>query len=140
MSSIATKPLHPSVASRLDPGYVEIYNSTIQYFPPLGTTPWNRAIREAEDEHEIRAPLDVAKVQDFDLTHAKIRTFTPHGPVPKGGWPVFIFMHGGGWTLGNIRIGTSFSTHVAEGAHCVVVSTLSKPSIGSYKTVHHHYT
>ncbi|KAF8056307.1 alpha/beta hydrolase fold-domain-containing protein [Lyophyllum atratum] len=67
-------------------------------------------------------PLEVAKTQDFALKHTKFRSFTPKGEAPDGGWPVFIFFHGGGWTLGTIASETSFSTNMSVGAKCVVLS------------------
>ncbi|KAG6860689.1 hypothetical protein C0995_008602 [Termitomyces sp. Mi166 len=93
---IPHQPLHPSVIARLDPEYVEFHNTALQYIVPPHTLSWDPAIR---DEPAVvpggSPPLEVAKTQDFDLPHTKIRTFTPHGTVPEGGWPVFIFFHGG---------------------------------------------
>ncbi|KAH0584741.1 hypothetical protein H2248_008013 [Termitomyces sp. 'cryptogamus'] len=122
MERIAHQPLHPSVITRLDPEYVEFHNMTLQYIVPPHTLTWNPAIRDEPVVPGGSPPLEVAKTQDFDLAHTKIRTFTPHGTVPDGGWPVFIFFHGGGWTLGNITSETSFATRMAVGAHCVVIS------------------
>ncbi|KAG6899892.1 hypothetical protein C0993_005691 [Termitomyces sp. T159_Od127] len=119
---IPQQPLHPSVVARLDPEYIEFHNATLQYIVPPHTLAWDPAIRNGPVVPGGSPPLDVAKTQDFDLKYTKIRTFTPHGTVPEGGWPVFIFFHGGGWTLGDIASETSFSTHMAVGAHCVVVS------------------
>ncbi|KAG5730617.1 AB hydrolase superfamily protein [Termitomyces sp. T112] len=94
MERIAHQPLHPSVITRLDPEYVEFHNMTLQYIVPPHTLTWNPAIRDEPVVPGGSPPLEVAKTQDFDLAHAKIRTFTPHGTVPDGGWPVFIFFHG----------------------------------------------
>ncbi|KAG6887261.1 hypothetical protein C0992_013099 [Termitomyces sp. T32_za158] len=119
---IPQQPLHHSVISRLDPEYIEFHNAVLQYIVPPHTLAWDPAIRDGPVVPGGSPPLEVAKTQDFDLKHTKIRTFTPYGTVPEGGWPVFIYFHGGGWTLGNIASETSFSTHMAVGAHCVVVS------------------
>ncbi|KAG6844655.1 hypothetical protein H0H87_005106 [Tephrocybe sp. NHM501043] len=119
---IAHQPLHLSIIGRLDPEYIEFHNSTLQYIVPPHTLVWDPAIRDAPVVPGGAPSLEVARTQDFDLTYTKIRTFTPKGEVPEGGWPVFIFFHGGGWTLGNIASETSFSTHMAVGAHCIVIS------------------
>ncbi|KAG6832984.1 hypothetical protein H0H92_004868 [Tricholoma furcatifolium] len=134
---IAHQPIDPSFLAKLDPEYIQFHNSTLQYIVPPHTLAWEPSIRHAPAVPGGAPALEVAKTQDFSLTHTKIRTFTPHGQVPKGGWPVFIFFHGGnfinrsealadrnagGWTLGNIESETSFSTHMAVGANCVVVS------------------
>ncbi|KAG6864672.1 hypothetical protein C0991_007947 [Blastosporella zonata] len=119
---IAHQPLHPSAIARLDHEYIEFHNTTLQYIVPPHTLAWNPAIRNAPAVPGGAPPLEVAKTRDFELPHTKIRTFTPRGETPEGGWPVFIFFHGGGWTLGDISSETSFSTHLAVGAHCVVIS------------------
>ena len=87
--------LHPSVIAKLDPEYVELHNSTLQYVVPPDTLKWDPAIRNGTAVPGSSEPLDVSKTQDFDLTRTKIRTFTPKGETPDGGWPVFIFFHGG---------------------------------------------
>ncbi|GLB38127.1 putative lipase esterase [Lyophyllum shimeji] len=119
---IAHQPLHPSIIPRLDPEYLAFHTSTLQYIVPPHTLPWDPAIRNAPAVPGGSAPLEVARTQDFDLTHTKVRAFTPKGETPEGGWPVFIFFHGGGWTLGNIASETSFATNMAVRANCVVVS------------------
>ncbi|KAG6908209.1 hypothetical protein DXG01_005681 [Tephrocybe rancida] len=119
---IAHQPLHPSIIPRLDHEYIEFHNETLQYIVPPHTLAWDPAIRNTPAVPGESPALEVAKTQDFDLSHTKIRTFTPKGKIPEGGWPVFIFFHGGGWTFGTIASENSFSTHMAVGAHCVVIS------------------
>ncbi|KAF8876842.1 alpha/beta hydrolase fold-domain-containing protein [Infundibulicybe gibba] len=122
MTSAIKQPLHPSVIPRLDPEYVAFHNSVIAYLDPPSTAAWDPAIRLRPTVPGGSAPLAVGKTQDFELTHTKVRTFTPEGNPPSGGWPVFIFFHGGGWTLGGISAETSFSTNMCVHAQCVVVS------------------
>jgi len=119
---IAHQPIHPTFISRVDPEYVAFHNSTMQYIERPETLKWNPALRNAPAVPGGSEPLEVAKTQDFDLTHTKIRAYTPMGDSPTGGWPLFIFFHGGGWTFGNIGAEASFSTNMAVGAHCVVIS------------------
>ncbi|KAI9444773.1 alpha/beta hydrolase fold-domain-containing protein [Lactarius indigo] len=100
--------LHPSIILRLDPEYTN-YPGTPQ---------------SANMPHVpgSSAPLPVGRVEDHQLSRCKVRVFTPEGPRPQRGWPVFIFFHGGGWTLGNINSENAFCTNMCKGAECVVVS------------------
>ncbi len=98
-----TQPLHPSVISKLDPEYVEFHNKHLQYLPTYHTVPWNPEFRKGVTVPGSTPPLEVGKVQDYDLTHTNFRTFTPPGEAPVKGWPLFIFFHGGGYDKHNVR-------------------------------------
>lgn len=52
-----------------------------------------------------------------------VRCFIPPGPAPPGGWPVFLWYHGGGWVLGNIDSENSLCTNICTRAKCVVITT-----------------
>jgi acetyl esterase/lipase len=117
-----TQPLHPDILPRLDSEYAEFHKANLLYFVSPHTIPWHPSIRDRPAVPGSSAPLDVALTKDFPLSQTSVRTFTPHGSPPSTGWPVFIFFHGGGWTLGNIGSETSFSTNMCERAKCVVVS------------------
>ncbi|KAF5373468.1 hypothetical protein D9615_009421 [Tricholomella constricta] len=119
---VPKQPLHPSFISRLDPEYIAFHNSTLQYITPPHTLPWDPALRNAPAVPGASPPLDVAKTQDFDIVHTRVRAFTPFGETPHGGWPALLYFHGGGWTLGNISSETSFATNMAVRAKSVVVS------------------
>lgn len=117
-----TQPIHPSFISKLDPQYLAFHNAHLTHLVPPHTLPWDPAIRNAPAVPGGSDALPVWKVKDFAVGKTRVRTYTPHGEVPEGGWPVFIFFHGGGWTLGNISSEASFSTNMAVRAGCVVVS------------------
>lgn len=51
-----------------------------------------------------------------------IRVFTPTSQAPANGWPVFCWIHGGGWVLGNIATENVVCTRLCEGAGAVVIS------------------
>ncbi|KAF8965781.1 alpha/beta hydrolase fold-domain-containing protein [Flammula alnicola] len=117
------QPIHPTVIPRLDPEYIEYHNKHIIHLTPPHTLPWDSSIRNAPTVPGSSAPLKVGKTQDYDLPNTKFRAFTPEGTPPTpSGWPVFIFFHGGGWTLGNIGSETAFCTNLCVHAKCVVVS------------------
>ncbi|KAF8328322.1 Alpha/Beta hydrolase protein [Amanita rubescens] len=116
------QPLHPSVISKLDPEYVEFHNKHLQYLPIYHTVPWNPEFRNGVTVPGSTPPLEVGKIQDYDLTHTNFRTFTPPGEAPAKGWPLFIFFHGGGWTMGKKESESSFATQMCIHAKCVVIS------------------
>jgi acetyl esterase/lipase len=123
-------PLHESVASLLDPQYVEFYNKYIinaqqvQYQPVEASRTSGTLIPGASE------PLTVAETKDYHIERQEtkgdgpvaVRVFTPTGEAPEGGWPAFLYMHGGGWVLGNINTENVHCTHWAQLGKCVVVS------------------
>lgn len=42
------------------------------------------------------------QVADIDLEGLRLRCYTPPGEVPPGGWQTLLYLHGGGWDLGNL--------------------------------------
>ncbi|KIL66603.1 hypothetical protein M378DRAFT_1028154 [Amanita muscaria Koide BX008] len=119
-----SQPLHPSLIPKLDPEYVEFHNENLQYLPQshaYSTLPWNPAFREVDFPGTTKS-LEVGKVQDYELTNTKCRTYTPPGEKPQSGWPLFIVFHGGGWVFGRIDSDASFATKLCINANCVVMS------------------
>ena len=96
---IAKQPLHPSMIDRLDPEYIEFHNKYIVNITPPHTLPWSPTIRNGMAVPGGTPLLKVAKTQDFELPTTKCRAFTPEGTPPAGGWPLFIFFHGGMFAL-----------------------------------------
>jgi len=50
------------------------------------------------------------------------RIYTPQGDMPKGGWPVLVYYHGGGWVIATLDTYDSSARALCEEAKCVVVS------------------
>jgi hypothetical protein len=97
---VPKQPLHPSIIDKLDPEYVEFHNKYLQYVTPSHTLPWDPASRDpgpatVRTESE---PVAVGKTQDYEVGHARLRVYTPAatGAAPGGGWPVLVFIPGGG--------------------------------------------
>ncbi|TFK93488.1 lipase/ esterase [Polyporus arcularius HHB13444] len=116
------QPIHPEIEAKLLDEYAAFHREHLMHAPPLHEIPWTPEIRQQPAVLGGSEPLQVGKVQDFPLSHCMIRTFTPEGEPPEGGWPVFIFFHGGGWTLGRIDTENAFSSNMCKRANCVVVS------------------
>ena len=110
------QPLHPAFVDKLDPEYVEFHNKHLAQIVPGHLIPWDPVSRNfAGPIPGCSPPLDVGATKDLSLSNCKMRVFTPKGSPPSGGWPVFVFFHGGGWTYGNIDTENSFSTHMCIG-------------------------
>ncbi|EMD42071.1 hypothetical protein CERSUDRAFT_110618 [Gelatoporia subvermispora B] len=116
------QPIHPELAPRLLPEYAAYHNAYIAHTRPIHELPWNPKCRLGQPVPGGSQPLQVGSIRDFRLTNFIVRVFTPERPRPQGGWPVLIYFHGGGWTLGNIATENAFSTNMCKRASCVVVS------------------
>ncbi|KZT65562.1 hypothetical protein DAEQUDRAFT_746971 [Daedalea quercina L-15889] len=115
------QPVHPDILPKLDPEFAAFWNAHNAYVVPLEQRPWDPACRK-DPVLGGSVPPEVGKVEDIKLSNFDIRVFTPEGTPPEEGWPVFIYLHGGGWVLGNINTNNSFSATVCKRASCLVVS------------------
>jgi acetyl esterase len=68
-------------------------------------------------------PKPVAKTEDVTAPgpggEIPLRIYTPEGGGP---FPVFVYYHGGGWTIGDIPSHNGISAEIAHAANCQVVS------------------
>ncbi|KAF9074011.1 alpha/beta hydrolase fold-domain-containing protein [Rhodocollybia butyracea] len=124
---VPKQPLHPSIISKLDPEYVALHENVLQYLPMLCTLPWDPVtMRKPLPMQGERKPLDVGKIEDFELKKGgygrMMRAYTPFGEPPRNGWPVLVYFHGGGWTLGGLHNEQSIITNLCVGAKCIVIS------------------
>jgi acetyl esterase len=71
-------------------------------------------------------PLPVGKVQHKLVPGSNgellTRIYTPKGDAPKGGWPVVVYFHGGGWVLATLDTYDGSCRAICDGAEAVVIS------------------
>jgi acetyl esterase/lipase len=91
----APQAIDPTILPRLDPEYVAFHNEYVAHVVPPHTLPWDPAIRKRTTVPGSAEVLQVGNVQDYELSHCKVRVFTPEGVPPPGGWPVYVWYHGG---------------------------------------------
>ena len=89
------QPLHPEMVPKLLPEYVAFHNANTAYVPSIQDVPWNPDVRKGAPVQGGSEPLTVGAVRDIPLSKCTMRTFTPEGTPPAGGWPAFLFFHGG---------------------------------------------
>jgi len=61
----------------------------------------------------------LAKVETKTLEAFRVRVYTPEG---KGPWPALLYIHGGGWVLGDLESHDDVCRSLAHRTPCVVVS------------------
>ena len=91
----APQAIDPTILPRLDPEYVEFHNEHVAHVVPPHTLPWDPAIRKGVTVPGSSEVLKVGSVQDYELSHCKVRVFTPEGTPPPDGWPAYVWYHGG---------------------------------------------
>ncbi|KAM3508655.1 hypothetical protein MY11210_006657, partial [Beauveria gryllotalpidicola] len=105
-------PIHPSQEHRLNPEYKAFYNENAIAVPKIHTIPISviRSIPRQPfpgsgpevpvgKKEDILIALDSGPTESLTIP---TRCYTPPGSAPTGGWPVLVFYHGGGWTLGGL--------------------------------------
>ncbi|KAL0941521.1 AB hydrolase superfamily protein [Colletotrichum truncatum] len=119
------QPIHPSVRAQLDPEYVALHDSIIQFMEPSEAQPWDPASRSKPNPlaHTTQKLSPVGKTWDEELGDGiQVRVFVPEGEAPPQGWPCMVWLHGGGWVNGGLDSENGFLTHVCKYVKCVVVT------------------
>lgn len=122
-------PLHESIVNRIDAEYAAFYNKHIfdkqqVHLQPVEASrtsgvliPGSGPLQKVASTVDYTFPRKESKGPDVS-----VRCFTPEGEKPAGGWPVFIWYHGGGWVLGTIDTENVIASHLCKRGKCVVVS------------------
>jgi len=114
--------IHPDVINRLRPEYVKFHNEHIAPRVAPHTLTWDPAIRNAPAVPGGSPVQKVGSVRDIPLQNHTIRVFTPSGSPREKGWPVYIDIHGGGWTLGSIDTQNAFASRQCNEHKCIAIS------------------
>ena len=61
-------------------------------------------------------------IHDIDLQGLRLRCYQPTGAVPEGGWPTVLYLHGGGWDMGNLDTHDWFAFALAQRAPLAIVA------------------
>ncbi|KAF8133996.1 alpha/beta hydrolase fold-domain-containing protein [Boletus edulis] len=115
------QPIHPDVLDRLHPEYVPFHNKHIAPVVPPHTIEWHPDIRKLPVVPGSSPVVQVGAIRDIALQNCKIRVYIPEGDPPPLGWPVFLYIHGGGWTLGNLATQASFAARQCKEHRCLTI-------------------
>ena len=124
-------PLPPPSLRRLsNPSRIRRLLQRIHHQPTASPPPARRRLTHVRHPDSRRRPvLPVGKTEDIAIKRVEsdgpdvlVRVFTPETPAPEGGYGVMLYMHGGGWVLGNINTENTVCTNICKRAGVVVVS------------------
>lgn len=125
-------PIHPSQENRLNPEFKAFYNEFAIATPKIHTIPIpvirslpRRPFPGCGPDVPVGKKEEIAITPDSGPAKGvtiPTRCYTPPGAAPSGGWPVLVFYHGGGWTIGSLESETDVITNICTRAKCVVVS------------------
>ncbi|KAG8739164.1 hypothetical protein FRC10_006087 [Ceratobasidium sp. 414] len=128
MSGNPTIDLPQSLLDCLVPDYRAFIESwPASHHVPPHTITWSPTTRQAAgvlvDMGQAPA-VPVGSTRTIELCNGRfsVRVLTPEGEAPDEGWPVMVYMHGGGWTFGSAEGGISFFSRACVEAKCVAVS------------------
>jgi triacylglycerol lipase len=124
-------PLHDSVKDRLDPEYVAYYNKYLSNQKPAHLLPLTLSrLGNNNVPNPTGEPLPVGNQQDISIPRqvssgpeVRVRCFVPDGEPPSFGWPLVLYIHGGGWVFRDISTENTFCTHMCVRARAVVITT-----------------
>ncbi|MEE1924348.1 alpha/beta hydrolase [Pseudomonas sp. 148P] len=107
---------------RLDPE-IQTYVDACQRFTPVDDS------IEARRESFLQAcractsePPPGWTIADITLDGLRLRCYKPAGQAPQGGWPTLLYLHGGGWNLGDLDTHDWFAHALARRVPVAIVA------------------
>lgn len=122
--------LHRNMLPRLNKEYQDWYNEYLIDHAFMVNTHLYEPKLLRQGGKQVPGPSAPLKLptKDFEVPAREgnpdvpVRVWWPSGEMPEGGWPLFVWAHGGGWILGSKNTENNFTTRIAEWAKCCVVS------------------
>ena len=97
--------------------------TVIPFAAGCSVAPVLRVITNCRNDRLRGYPVTVARVEDMHIPgpagEIPLRIYTPREGSPL---PILIWLHGGGWTFGNLNCFDALCTHLARNVGCVVVA------------------
>ena len=96
------------------------YRAFIESKPPISRTAlhtlkWSPSLRRPVNLGQAH-PVPVGSTRTIDLGNFSVLVLTPEGDRPEEGWPVYMYMHGGGWVFGDVEAGNGIYSRICVGA------------------------
>ncbi|CAE6485603.1 unnamed protein product [Rhizoctonia solani] len=112
--------------NKLAPGYREFVEDNPSRLPSLHGAPWSPAFRQpppgGPPDLGAGSPVPVGSQRTIDLGNFSLQVMVPSDEKPEAGWPVVLFVHGGGWVFGSAAMDNGLLSRLCVGSKCVVVS------------------
>lgn len=107
---------------RLDSA-MQAYIDSSQRFAPKGNTLAARRAAFLQACRHCTPPVPEGwRIDDIDVEGLRLRCYQPTGEAPEGGWPTLLYLHGGGWDLGNLDTHDWFAYALAQRAQLAIVA------------------
>lgn len=107
---------------QLDPA-MQTYIDNSQRFAPAENTLAARRAAFLRACRQCTPPAPEGwRIDDIDLEGLRLRCYQPAGAVPLGGWPTVLYVHGGGWDMGNLDTHDWFAHALALRAPLAIVA------------------
>lgn len=121
-------PIHKSILGKLDPEYVSYYDANLVDKQQAHYKPVHESRTSGDLISGSGSKTTVGDTIDFSIARRRtnlggmveLRCFTPDGPRPHKGWPVVVYLHSGGWVLGNLDTENTICTNLCSRAGCMV--------------------
>ncbi len=128
--------------AEIKPDYSKLHPQAVNYLeqlraanpPPLSSFGLDQISTVREEFNKgilqfLGPPAELASVEDITantgLEPINLRVYTPFGTGP---FPVFIFIHGGGWVLGNLDTHDRHCRYISTFAECITISVDYSPA------------
>lgn len=110
------------MAPRIDPA-MQAYIDNSQRFAPSDDSLAARRLAFLQAcRHFTPVRPEGWRINDIELDDLRLRCYQPTGAAPEGGWPTVLYVHGGGWDLGNLDTHDWFAYALAQRAQLGIVS------------------
>lgn len=122
-------PIHPSMLTKLDPMFVDLYNKNLAYsLPSVLSLNRLRQTHSIQYSYATATGPEVARVYNLKVPGWRrypgsitIRLYIPKGEVPPGGWPIHVNFHGGGFCLGDLDTEAHICKKICSKTSVVVI-------------------
>lgn len=106
----------------LDSGILDFLATTRRLSTSDGSLAGGREAFLRVCRHFTPTRPDGWEVTDMTLDTLPLRVYAPPAPVPQNGWPVLLYLHGGGWDHGDLDTHDWFAYAIAERLNIAIVA------------------
>lgn len=106
----------------LDPAMQAYINDSKRFTPTDSTLQARRAAFLQACRHCTPPAPKGWRITDIEIEGLRLRCYQPDAEPPEGGWPTMLYLHGGGWDLGNLDTHDWFAHALAGRIRLAIVA------------------